>query len=122
MPSKVLIVDDDPASRRLLQVRLRALGCEVVQAADGQKGLAAIQQEVPSLILLDLQMPGMSGMEVIRRLRQDGVEIPIVVVTAHGSIATAVEAMKEGAYDFVPNPSIQNILRSWCARPWNGRG
>ena len=104
MPSKVLIVDDDPASRRLLQVRLRALGCETVQAADGQQGLAAIQQEVPSLILLDLQMPGMSGMEVLRRLRQDGVDIPIVVVTAHGSIETAVEAMKEGAYDFVPKP------------------
>ena len=104
MPSKVLIVDDDPASRRLLQVRLRSLGCDAVQAADGQQGLDAIQQEVPSLILLDLEMPGMSGIDLLRRLRQDGVDIPVVVVTAHGSIETAVEAMKEGAYDFVPKP------------------
>ncbi len=104
MPSKVLIVDDDPASRRLLQVRLRGLGCETVQAADGQQGLAAVQQEVPSLVLLDLEMPGMNGMDLLRRLRQDGVDIPIVVVTAHGSIEAAVEAMKEGAYDFVPKP------------------
>nr|NIM19976.1 response regulator [Candidatus Latescibacterota bacterium]NIO02101.1 response regulator [Candidatus Latescibacterota bacterium] len=104
MPSKVLIVDDDAASRRLLQVRLRAMDCETVQASDGQEGLTAVQQESPSLILLDLEMPGMSGMDLLRRLRQDGVDIPVVVVTAHGSIEAAVEAMKEGAYDFIPKP------------------
>jgi DNA-binding NtrC family response regulator len=102
--ARVLIVDDDPSSRRLLDVRLRALGCETVAAADGQEGLALVQREVPAVMLLDLQMPRMGGLEVLRALRRDGLDIPIIVITAHGSIEAAVEAMKEGAYDFLPKP------------------
>jgi len=73
-------------------------------AADGREALAAIQQEVPALMLLDLQMPRMDGMELLRTLRKDGIEIPVIVITAYGSIEAAVEAMKEGAYDFIPKP------------------
>ena len=102
--ARVLIVDDDAASRRLLEVRLRALGCEVATATDGQKALAVIQREAPSLMLLDLEMPKMGGMELLRALRSDGLELPVIVITAHGSIERAVEAIKEGAYDFVPKP------------------
>jgi DNA-binding NtrC family response regulator len=102
--ARVLIVDDDPSSRRLLDVRLRALGCETVAAADGQEGLALVQREVPAVMLLDLQMPRMGGLEVLRALRRDGLDIPIIVITAHGSVEAAVEAMKEGAYDFLPKP------------------
>ena len=102
--ARVLIVDDDAASRRLLEVRLRALGCEVATATDGQKALAVIQREAPSLMLLDLEMPRMGGMELLRALRSDGLELPVIVITAHGSIERAVEAIKEGAYDFVPKP------------------
>jgi DNA-binding NtrC family response regulator len=102
--ARVLIVDDDASSRRLLAVRLRALHCEVAMAADGQEALHAIQQEPPALILLDLRMPQMGGMELLRRLRRDGIDVPVIVVTAHGSIESAVEAMKDGAYDFLPKP------------------
>jgi DNA-binding NtrC family response regulator len=102
--ARVLIVDDDPSSRRLLEVRLRALGCETMTAADGEDGLAVVQREVPALMLLDLQMPRMGGLEVMRTLRRDGLDFPIIVITAHGSIEAAVEAMKEGAYDFLPKP------------------
>ncbi len=102
--ARVLIVDDDAASRRLLDVRLRAMGCEVFTAGDGREALAAVQQEPPALMMLDLQMPRMDGMELLRTLRRDGIELPIIVITAHGSIETAVEAMKEGAYDFLPKP------------------
>ncbi len=101
---RVLIVDDDATSRRLLEVRLRALQCEAVMVADGDEALAAIQQEVPALMLLDLQMPRMGGMELLRALRRDGIDLPTIVITAHGSIEAAVEAMKEGAYDFLPKP------------------
>jgi len=101
---RVLVVDDDATSRRLLEVRLRAMECQVVQAADGQEALAAVQQEVPALILLDLQMPRMGGMELLRKLQQDGIIVPVIVITAYGSIEAAVEAMKEGAYDFIPKP------------------
>ncbi len=101
---RVLIVDDDPASRRLLEVRLRALGCEVVLANDGREALEAIQKEVPALMLLDLQMPRMTGMQLLQALRRDSIDLPTIVITAHGTIETAVEAMKEGAYDFLLKP------------------
>ncbi len=102
--ARVLIVDDDANSRRLLDVRLRAAGYETLTAADGQDALVAVQQEAPSLMLLDLQMPRMGGVEVLRALRRDGCDFPVIVITAHGSIEAAVEAMKEGAYDFLPKP------------------
>ena len=102
--ARVLVVDDDAASRELLEVRLHALKCEVVLAADGREALAAIRRETPALVLLDLQMPGMGGMEVLREVRQDRIDLPVIVVTAHGSIERAVEAMKEGAYDFILKP------------------
>jgi DNA-binding NtrC family response regulator len=102
--ARVLVADDDAASRRLLEVRLRALGCEVATAGDGREALAAVQQEPPALLMLDLQMPRMDGMELLRTLRRDGIDLPVIVITAHGSIETAVEAMKEGAADFLPKP------------------
>jgi DNA-binding NtrC family response regulator len=102
--ARVLIVDDDASSRRLLDVRLRAAGYETLTAADGQDALIAVQQEAPSLMLLDLQMPRMGGVEVLRALRREGCDFPVIVITAHGSIEAAVEAMKEGAYDFLPKP------------------
>lgn len=102
--TRVLIVDDDPASRRLLEVRLRPLECDVATAGNGEQALAAIRKDLPDLVLLDLQMPQVGGIEVLRRLRNEGINIPIIVTTAHGSIETAVEAMKEGAYDFVTKP------------------
>ena len=104
MGARVLVVDDDAASRELLEVRLDALKCEVVMAADGREALSAIRRETLALVLLDLHMPGMGGMEVLRTLRRDGIDLPVIVITAHGSIESAVEAMKEGAYDFILKP------------------
>jgi len=102
--ARVLIVDDDAASRRLAEVRLRALECQVATAADGQEAMAAIRHQTPALVLLDLQMPRMGGMDLLRKLKEEEIDIPVVVITAHGSIEAAVEAMKEGAYDFIPKP------------------
>jgi len=102
--ARVLIVDDDAASRRLLDVRLRALRCEVLMVGSGEEALSTIRKDQPDLVLLDLQMPQIDGMEVLRRLRQARVLVPVIVITAHGSIERAVEAMKEGAYDFVTKP------------------
>ena len=104
----MLIVDDDAPARRLLQVRLRALGCEVALAADGEQALAEIKKHEPALMLLDLQMPKMGGIEVLRYLRSVGTAFPVVVITAHGSIESAVAAMKEGAYDFITKPLDAN--------------
>jgi DNA-binding NtrC family response regulator len=102
--ARVLIVDDDPAALRLLNVRLQALGCAVTEASSGQEALVEIGREEPALVLLDYQMPGLDGIDVLRELRRAGTDLPIIVVTAHGSIETAVEAMKEGAYDYITKP------------------
>ncbi len=100
----VLIVDDDASARRLLQVRLQALGCEPITAADGREALEVLRRNLPAAMLLDLEMPRMGGLELLRELRQSGIDVPAIVITAHGSIETAVEAMKEGAYDFLLKP------------------
>ena len=73
-------------------------------ASNGEQGLTSIRQDLPDLMLLDLQMPKVGGIEVLRELRRDKINVPIIVITAHGSIETAVEAMKEGAYDFITKP------------------
>jgi DNA-binding NtrC family response regulator len=106
--NRVLVVDDDAASRRLLEVRLRPLECDVATAGNGEQALSALRKDVPDLVLLDLQMPKMGGIEVLRALRKDKINVPVVVITAHGSIETAVEAMKEGAYDFITKPVDAN--------------
>jgi DNA-binding NtrC family response regulator len=124
--ARVLIVDDDPASRRLLEVRLRPLECVVATAGNGEQALSAIRKDLPDLVLLDLQMPRMGGLEVLRALRTDGVDVPTIVITAHGSIETAVEAMKEGAYDFITKPVDANhfdiVVRKVLAREGLKRG
>jgi DNA-binding NtrC family response regulator len=102
--ARVLIVDDDSASRRLLEVRLRPLECDVATAGNGEQALAAIRKDVPDLVLLDLQMPYMGGIEVLQTVRSEGIKVPTIVITVHGSIQSAVQAMKEGAYDFITKP------------------
>jgi len=77
-------------------------------AGDGQEAMVEIKKHEPALMLLDLQMPKMGGIEVLRRLRTAGAVFPVVVITAHGSIESAVEAMREGAYDFITKPLDAN--------------
>ena len=102
--ARVLIVDDDAASRRLLEARLRPLACDVATAGNGEQALTAIRKDLPDLVLLDLRMPKMGGIEVLRALHKEAINVPVIVITAHGSVETAVEAMKEGAYDFITKP------------------
>lgn len=106
MNAKILIVDDDPDIVLMLEDRLQAEGYETVTALEGQQALDLIVQESPHLVLLDLTLPKLSGLDVLKRLAQmkpsDGP--PVIVMTAHASIQAAVEAMKEGAYDFLTKP------------------
>jgi DNA-binding NtrC family response regulator len=106
MNSKILIVDDDPDIVMMLEDRLQASGYETVVATEGQQALDQIVHEPPQLILLDLTLPKVSGLDVLRRLSQmkPSDNIPVIVMTAHASIEAAVEAMKEGAYDFLTKP------------------
>ena len=100
---KILVVDDDPDIRKVLQDRLEALGFQVVLAINGLEALEKISQEEPELMFLDLQMPEMTGFQVLKKLKNRSSPL-VIVVTAFGSIDKAVEAMKEGAFDFITKP------------------
>jgi DNA-binding NtrC family response regulator len=104
MASKVLIVDDEPFNLDLLEQELTELGYAIERASDGAQALHLIQSTNPELVLLDYQMPRMNGIEVLRAIRQNDKDLPVVIITAHGSIERAVEAIKAGADDFVTKP------------------
>jgi DNA-binding NtrC family response regulator len=101
---RILVVDDDPDIRELLSDRLQLMGMDVACAGDGDEALTILRQEAPPLTLLDLQLPRVSGMEVLQAIRREGIETTVVVITAWGTPERAVEAMRAGAYDFIPKP------------------
>ncbi|MBI4574023.1 MAG: sigma-54-dependent Fis family transcriptional regulator [candidate division NC10 bacterium] len=102
--AKVLVVDDDASARTLMERWLTAKGFDVLIAADGGQALETIRQEDPALVLLDLQMPRLSGLDVLRALREEDLDPTVIVVTAYGTLENAIEAMRAGAYDFITKP------------------
>jgi two-component system nitrogen regulation response regulator NtrX len=102
--SRILVIDDEAAIRDSLKMTLEYEGYDFVAAATGQEGLALIEREGPDLVLLDVKMPGMDGLEVLDRIRAINDALPVVVVSGHGTISTAVEATKKGAFDFIEKP------------------
>ncbi len=110
-PETILIVDDETNVRLVLQTALASAGYAVIEAEDGQAALKRLRETPCSLVLLDLRMPKMDGMELLRRLRAEGNALPVVMLTAHGSIHDAVEAMKLGAIDFLTKPITPDRLR-----------
>jgi DNA-binding NtrC family response regulator len=104
MPERILIVDDEPFNLELLAQELRDLGYDVERARDGVEALARAESYRPDLVLLDYMMPGMNGLEVLQEIRKGESDVPVVMITAHGSIDIAVQAMKLGAQDFIPKP------------------
>ncbi len=101
---RVLFIDDDATGREVAAHNLRRAGFHVVLASDGEEGLRMFQEFVPDVVLTDLRMPRVDGMEVVRRVREFRPEIPVIVVTAYGSLDVGVQAMREGAYDVVAKP------------------
>ena len=103
-PGRILIADDDPDILEVLGDRLVAQGYQVRTARDGVEALRSLNEEIPDVLLLDLQMPRMGGLDLLRRLAEEERDITVVVITAVGTIERAVEAMKNGAYDFLTKP------------------
>ena len=110
MGGRILFIDDDLAGREVALFNLRKAGYEVTAASDGQEGLAAFAPEKFDLVVTDVKMPGISGIEVLRRVRVQAPEVPVLVITAFGNVETAVEAMREGAYDFIGKPFHRDQL------------
>jgi FixJ family two-component response regulator len=100
----VFVIDDDPDIRAAMQRLLETVGLRAELFAAAQDFLRRKMPEVPSCLVLDLRLPGMSGLEVQRRLIEAGVKIPIIFITAHGDIPTSVRAMKSGAVEFLTKP------------------
>jgi two-component system nitrogen regulation response regulator NtrX len=101
---RILVIDDEGAIRDSLRMTLEYEGYEYFAAATGQEGLALAEREAPDLVILDVKMPGMDGIEVLDRLRAMNDALPVIVISGHGTIGTAVEATKMGAFDFIEKP------------------
>jgi PAS domain S-box-containing protein len=116
MDTKILLVDDE---ERILQTFARTLklgGYTVITAASGSEGLALYHQEQPDIVLLDLRMPGMSGLEVLQVIREHDPEANVILCTAHGDKEAVIEALRAGASDFLPKPIDQVTLESALRR------
>ena len=124
MAGRILFIDDDRAGREVALFNLRKAGYEVVAASDGQEGIAAFSPEKFDLVVTDVKMPGISGIDVLRRVRSHAPDVPVLVITAFGNVETAVEAMKEGAYDFIGKPFHRDQLLLSVGKPpagWSGK-
>jgi DNA-binding NtrC family response regulator len=101
---KVLVVDDDESVRYSFRKTLREPHYEVIGAADGVEGLDAVRRHAPDLVILDIQMPGMSGLEVLAELQRLAPKLPVLVITAHGDSERVISAMKHGAFEYIEKP------------------
>ena len=113
---QVLIVDDEPNLRKILSAQLTRDGYDVLTAEDGEQGLALLAEHHIDLVITDLKMPKVDGMTLLKRALVDEPELPVVLITAHGTIDTAVEALKSGAFDFVTKPFDKDEVRQIVAK------
>lgn len=113
---RILVVDDDESLRWVTQAQLQQSGYLVGAAASGNEALECIRDAPPDMVITDLMMPGMSGVDLLKKIRADYPEIIVILVTAFGTVETAVEAMKAGAYDYVTKPVNMDELRLIVSR------
>lgn len=112
----VLIVDDEKNIRLTLSQAIESADMAVDTAINGEEALVKLQEKEFGLVLLDLKMPGMDGMDVLRWISENRPDIRVIIITAHGTIDSAVEAMKHGAVDFIQKPFSPNEIRELVCR------
>jgi DNA-binding NtrC family response regulator len=110
--AKILVVDDEAAMREVLEIRLREWGFDVRLACDGAEASELIEKYDPDIVISDVVMPELSGLELLERLKAGDPSRPVILITAHASVDIAVEAMKHGAQDFITKPLDYSKLRS----------
>ena len=116
MKPKILIIDDDTSLRRVLEYNLQEAGYQVSAAASGEEGLRLFGEDTPSLVITDMKMPGMDGMQVLKNIKERSPETLVIMITAFGTVDIAVEAMKAGAYDYITKPFNRDELRLTVAK------
>jgi two-component system nitrogen regulation response regulator NtrX len=104
MKPRILVIDDEAEIRRSVRMILEYEGYDVLEASSGPEGIALAERESPDLIFLDVKMPGMDGLEALQRLKASNDATPVVIISGHGTVSTAVEATKAGAFDFIEKP------------------
>lgn len=114
----VLVVDDEQDIRDACERILSRVGYQVQKASRGDEALDILNKESVDIMLLDLKMPGMDGLEVLERVRKQNTDIQVIVITGYATVETAIEAMKQGAYDFIPKPFEPDQLRIVVNRAW----
>jgi two-component system nitrogen regulation response regulator NtrX len=110
MKSRILVVDDEPAIRDTMRMLLEYDGHEVLLAGSGQEGLAMAERESPDLVFLDVKMPGLDGIETLQRMRAMNEALPVVMISAHGNAATALDAGRYGAFRFIEKPLSKDFV------------
>ena len=106
----ILVVDDDPDILKLMTMRLRAAGYDVIAVSNGEAALAHIALNSPDLVISDLRMPGMDGLTLFSAIRRSKPLLPVIIVTAHGSQAEALNAIQRGVFDFLSKPFDNKYL------------
>ena len=108
--STVLVIDDEPAHRLMVRVVLGDAGFKVLEADNGSSGLATLRTKSVDVVLLDMRMPGMSGLDVLQKMHEEGMVTPVIMLTAFGNVSSAVESMKIGAWDYLTKPTDNDEL------------
>ena len=104
MRARILVIDDEAEIRRSVRMILEYDGYDVLEASSGPEGVALAEKETPDLVFLDVKMPGMDGLEALQRIKAVNETLPVVIISGHGTVSTAVEATKAGAFDFIEKP------------------
>lgn len=112
----VLLVDDDPMIRRATEKWLQLAGLNVICASHAEEALCHLNDEFPGVLLTDVKMPGMSGLELMQAAQERIPELPVILVTGHGDIDMAIQAMRDGAYDFIEKPFVPERLAETLLR------
>ncbi len=115
---KLLVVDDEASHRMMIEAVLQDVGWLVEEAESGEEALQILEETRPSVVLLDMRMPGMGGQETLQKILEIHPGLPVIMLTAHGTVDSAVEAMKLGAYDYLSKPADNDELIAVLDKAW----
>ncbi|MBC8438488.1 MAG: sigma-54-dependent Fis family transcriptional regulator [Deltaproteobacteria bacterium] len=122
MSDTILLIDDDPSLRRVTQYNLAAKGFNVVTASSGAQGLEYFETTAPDLVVTDVKLGDMNGLDILAKIKKDAPDIPVIIMTAFGSIEMAVQAMNKGAFNFITKPFDRDTLILSCKKALELRG
>ncbi len=116
MSESILLIDDDASLLRVTEYNLSSAGFKVVSAKSGKEGIEAFQNNQPDLVITDVQLGDMNGIELLKQFKEQAPDVPVIIITAFGSIKMAVQAMHLGAFTFITKPFDRDTLRLSCVK------